>query len=205
MNCDNNSSEANRNISKTEDVSEKQIPNEDSILDDNLDKEKVSFEQETEKINENYYLKDNLNSQTFRNGDKIKLATTKGEWLEACHKGLPVCCYYNFDIKSKNLGLLYNYNAFIDKRNLAPKGFRLLNEDDELPNNLTIKTQGGTFAGQEAQFFGKNEFTLFWSLCINGDPSMNKYCFWKILPEDSPIFFEDFPECQGMFVRCIKE
>ena len=160
---------------------------------------------ETEKINETYYLKNNLNSQTFRNGDKINLVKTKDEWLEACQKGMPVCCYYNFDFKSENLGLLYNYYALIDNRNLSPEGFRLLNENDELPNNLTIKTQGGTYSGKAAQFFGKNEFTLFWSLCIDSDPEINTYCYWKILPEDNPIIFEDFPKCQGMFIRCIKE
>ena len=160
---------------------------------------------ETEQINEKTYLKNNLNSQKFRNGDAIKFVTTKAEWLEACRKREPACCYYNFDIKSKNIGLLYNYYAFIDGRNLAPDGFRLLNENDELPNNLTIKVQGGTLAGQAGTFFGKNEFTLFWSLCIDGDPFINKYCFWKILPEDSPLFFEKFPLCQGMFIRCIKE
>jgi hypothetical protein len=160
---------------------------------------------ETEKINEKIYLKNNLNSQTFRNGDKIKLATTMGEWLEACHKGIPVCCYFDFDIKSENIGLLYNYHALIDNRNLAPEGFRLLTENDELPNNLTIKNHGGTLSGQAGQFFGENEFTLFWSLCIDGIPGIDKYCFWKILPEDSPLFFEDFPQKQGMFIRCIKE
>ena len=160
---------------------------------------------ETEKFNENIYLKNNLNSLKFRNGDAIKLVTTKAEWLDACHKRVPACCYYNFDIKLENIGLLYNYYAFIDGRNLAPEGFRLLNENDELPNRLTIKMHGGTLASQAANFSGKNEFTIFWSLCIDGDPYINKYCFWKILPEDSPVIFEEFPECQGMFIRCIKE
>ena len=160
---------------------------------------------ETEQINENTYLKNNLNSQKFRNGDAIKFTTTMTEWLDACRKSVPACCYYNFDVKSENIGLLYNYYAFIDDRNLAPEGFRLLSENDELPNSLSIKIQGGTLAGRAGAFFGKNEFTLFWSLCIDGDPEINNYCFWKILPEDNPIIFEEFPECQGMYIRCIKE
>lgn len=150
---------------------------------------------ETEQINKNIFIKNNLNSLKFINGDAIKLATTKAEWLDACRKRVPACCYFNFNIKSENIGLLYNYYTFIDARNLAPEGFRLLNENDELPNSLTIKIQGGTLAGQAGTFFGKNEFTLFWSLCIDGDPSINKYCLWKILPEDNPMIFDEFPEC----------
>jgi len=164
-----------------------------------------SIDNESETINEITYMKNNLNNVTFRNGDTIKLATNQAEWLETCRKGIPACCYYNFDNKSEIIGLLYNYYAFIDGRNLAPKGFRLLNENDELPNSLTIKVQGGTLAGQTGEFFGKNEFTLFWSLCIDYEPYVNHFCFWKILPEDNPIIFEKFPECQGMFIRCIKE
>jgi hypothetical protein len=160
---------------------------------------------ETEQINENTYLKNNLNNQKFRNGDAIKFTSTATEWLDACRNRVPACCYYNFDVKSENIGLLYNYYAFIDGRNLAPEGFRLLSENDELPNTLSMKIQGGTLAGQAGTFFGKNEFTLFWSLCIDGVPGINNYCFWKILPEDSPIIFEEFPECQGMYIRCIKE
>ena len=41
INCNNNSPEPNQNISKIEEVSEKQIPNEDSMLDENLDKENI--------------------------------------------------------------------------------------------------------------------------------------------------------------------
>lgn len=151
------------------------------------------------------YLKKNLNSITFRNGEKIFLATNKSEWLNACSKKIPACCFYNFNPKLENVGLLYNYFAFIDKRNLAPYGFRLINENDELPNNLSINIHGGTLAGEAGEFFGLNEFTLFWTLCTEGIVGVSKYCFWKILPENASIFFQEFPVCQGMFVRCIKE
>ena len=165
----------------------------------------IPTDSETETINGITFMKKNLNSIAFRNGDKIKIAISKEEWLDACRKGLPICCNYNFEPKMENIGHLYNYYAFTDGRNLAPKGFRLLNENDELPNSLTIKEQGGTLAGQTGEFFGKNEFTLFWSLCIDYEPYVNHFCFWKILPDDNPIIFEKFPECQGMFIRCIKE
>ncbi len=160
---------------------------------------------ETETINQITYMKNNLSSVNFRNGDKIHLANSKAEWLKACRNGLATCCFYNFDPKMENLGLLYNYSALNDQRNIAPNGFRLMNENDELPPNLTIKMHGGTFAGQVGEYFGINEFTLFWSLCSESDSYFNKYCFWKILPVDNPIIFNEFPECQGMYVRCIKE
>jgi hypothetical protein len=160
---------------------------------------------ETETINEIIYMNKNLSSVNFRNGDKIHLATSKADWLDACRKDLPSCCFYNFDPKMEKNGLLYNYSALTDQRNIAPIGFRLMNENDLLPNNLSIIMHGGTYAGQEGDFFGINEFTLFWSLCTESDSYFNKYCYWKILPEDNPIFFENFPEYQGMFVRCIKE
>ena len=173
-----------------------------SILNSKLSS---SIDSETETINGITFMKKNLNSIAFRNGDKIKIAISKEEWLDACRIGLPICCNYNFDPKMENLGHLYNYYAFTDGRNLAPEGFRLLNENDELPNSLTIEVQGGTLAGQTGDFFGVNEFSLFWSRCTDSDAYFNKYCFWKILPENNPIIFENFPECQGMFIRCIKE
>jgi uncharacterized protein (TIGR02145 family) len=166
---------------------------------------KETNNEETETINGITFMKNNLNSITFRNGDKIKIAKSKKEWLDACRKDLPTCCYYNFDPKMENLGYLYNYNAFTDKRNIAPIGYRLLTENDDLPETLTIKLHGGTLAGLNGSFFGINEFSLFWSRCTDNDPSFNKYCFWKILPENSPLIFETFPEYQGMFIRCIKE
>jgi uncharacterized protein (TIGR02145 family) len=166
---------------------------------------KENNNEETETINGITFMKKNLNSIAFRNGDKIKIAISKEEWLDACRKGLPICCNYNFDPKMENLGYLYNYNAFTDERNIAPEGYRLLTENDNHPETLTIKMNGGTLAGQNGEFFGVNEFSLFWSRCTDSDASFNKYCFWKILPENSPIMFETFPENQGMFIRCIKE
>ena len=93
----------------------------------------------------------------FSSGDTIKLANTNAEWMNACKRHLPICCYYDYNKENKELGLLFNFYAFSDKRNLAPAGLRLLNEHDELTEDSPLNFYGGTYSGSENKFLGINK------------------------------------------------
>lgn len=81
----------------------------------------------------------NLNQTTFRNGDPIRNAKTRAEWLYCLDNGIPAYCAYNNDTTlSKKYGLLYNWFAIADPRGLAPENTRVANNDDF--SNLYIHT-----------------------------------------------------------------
>ncbi len=67
----------------------------------------------------------NYNGSVFRNGDAIKEAKTKEEWLRLGYREEAAWCYYGFDSKNQSLGKLYNYYAISDPRNIAPVGWEV--------------------------------------------------------------------------------
>jgi uncharacterized protein (TIGR02145 family) len=74
------------------------------------------------KIENQIWMAENLNLDTFRNGDPIPHAKTDAEWERAGKSGHPAWCYYKNDHKN---GKLYNWHAVNDPRGLAPKGWRV--------------------------------------------------------------------------------
>ncbi len=81
-------------------------------------------------INSNW-MSTNLEVSEFRNGDTILFAKTIEEWRYAAQNKEPACCYFNYDsVNSKQHGKLYNRYAIIDKRGLAPEGYRIPTLDD---------------------------------------------------------------------------
>ena len=68
----------------------------------------------------------NLNADSFRNGDKIKIVENAEEWEELGRKQEPACCWYRNDILfGATYGRLYNWFAISDARGLAPVGWRI--------------------------------------------------------------------------------
>jgi uncharacterized protein (TIGR02145 family) len=87
----------------------------------------------------------NLNVNEFRNGDQIPEAKTTEEWISAMKERKAVWCYYNNqESLGKLYGKLYNFYAVTDKRNIAPIGFRVSNQNDwiELEEFLGEKFSG---------------------------------------------------------------
>lgn len=83
------------------------------------------------RIGQQVWMQRNLDVITFRNGDSIFNAQTDEDWLFAAKNKIPAWCYYNNDKElGKKYGVLYNQYAFVDKRNLAPRGWRLPTMDD---------------------------------------------------------------------------
>lgn len=85
---------------------------------------KSSFE--TVEIGSQVWMVKNLNVSTFRNGDRIPVAYTNEEWIQAGKKCKPAWCYYDNDPENgKKYGKLYNWYAVNDPRGLALKGWHV--------------------------------------------------------------------------------
>ncbi len=65
----------------------------------------------------------NLKATRYNNGDPIPLETLFGEWSS---KTTGAYCYYDNQVAYRDtFGLLYNYYAVIDSRNICPAGFHV--------------------------------------------------------------------------------
>jgi len=89
-----------------------------------IDQNKNSFR--IVKIGEQTWMAENLNVQTFRNGDTIYHAKTSKDWVFANENKKPAWCYYENDtLQHKKQGKLYNWYAIIDVRGIAPQGWHI--------------------------------------------------------------------------------
>ena len=98
------------------------------------------------KIGNQVWMKENLNTHKFQNGDLIPYAKSMVEWDSLNKAKQPAFCYYNNNPKNEKLyGKLYNWWAVIDKRGLAPKGFHVPSDKEWA---LLVDFLGGNeFAG----------------------------------------------------------
>jgi uncharacterized protein (TIGR02145 family) len=90
--------------------------------------ESVFFD--TVKIGDQVWMKRDLDVSKYRNGDEIKQVQDRNEWVNADYGAW---CYYNNSIQIFNdirKGRLYNLEAVLDERGLAPKGWRIANDED---------------------------------------------------------------------------
>jgi uncharacterized protein (TIGR02145 family) len=92
------------------------------------------------------WMKNNLDVSTFNNGDQIVEVKTMEELLNANKQKIAAWCYYDFNNSNGNIfGKLYNYYTIIDKRSVAPDGFRIPAMKDW--NNLIEYAGGDEIAG----------------------------------------------------------
>jgi uncharacterized protein (TIGR02145 family) len=83
------------------------------------------------RIGNQIWMTDNLNVDTFQNGDKIMMASSPFEWKKCLQEKIPAWCYYNNDsTNAEKYGKLYNWYGVSDSRNLAPKGWRIPTSND---------------------------------------------------------------------------
>ncbi|MEN9440868.1 MAG: hypothetical protein RLZ33_944 [Bacteroidota bacterium] len=74
---------------------------------------------------------ENLDVETFRNGDTIPEAKTDKDWMKACKEGKPAWCYNDNDsINGKKYGKLYNGYVISDPRGLAPEGWHIPSNEE---------------------------------------------------------------------------
>jgi len=86
---------------------------------------------EAVEIGNQVWMKGNLETDTFLNGDLIPQARTAEEWLRAGIEGKPAWCYY-LDNECLVLfsGKLYNFFAIEDPRGIAPLGWHVATDED---------------------------------------------------------------------------
>lgn len=81
-------------------------------------------------IGKQYWLKENLKTFHYSNGDSIPLVSRYAEWSNL---SIGACCYPNNNINNFNdYGLLYNFYTVIDSRNVCPVGWRVPTDSDWL-------------------------------------------------------------------------
>jgi uncharacterized protein (TIGR02145 family) len=83
------------------------------------------------KIGDQTWMTQNLNLDTFRNGDIIPEVRSQKEWDEAGKNRKPAWCYYNNDTSNGvKYGKLYNWYAVNDTRGLAPRGWHIPEKEE---------------------------------------------------------------------------
>jgi len=81
-------------------------------------------------------MSENLNVDTFRNGDSIPQAKSIEEWILALNNKQSAYCYFNNHKiqddpqNGDKYGKLYNCYAVKDKRELSPKGWHIPSYDE---------------------------------------------------------------------------
>lgn len=125
------------------------------------------------KIGNQVWSQQNLRYTSFENGDELFHAKTEEQWLKAYNDKIPAYCGYdNDELFSKGYGMLYNWFAIIDKRQLPPTGWHiphvlevvtLLNELDNSDSmNYTNFLGDNKFFGQKNSAGGKLKATDHW-------------------------------------------
>ena len=97
-------------------------------------------------INNQRWMSENLNVDTFRNGDLIPEARTNEEWIKLGEEQKPAWCYFDNDPKNREkYGRLYNWFAVNDPRGLAPIGWHIPTDSEW--NTLVLFLGGESRAG----------------------------------------------------------
>jgi hypothetical protein len=114
---------------------------------------------------------ENLNVSTFRNGDEIFEAKTNDEWHYCALKQMPAWCYFeNNSQNGKILGKLYNAFCILDKRDIAPIGWKIASGAWEMMLKITPQKSGyRNYNGNFSSF-------------------QNKYYYWKFLNRNAEDF-----------------
>ena len=80
------------------------------------------------KIGSQWWMAENLKVTHYRNGDAIPNVTDNTEWANL---STGACCAYNNDNGNvATYGLLYNWYAVVDSRNLAPSGWHVPTDEE---------------------------------------------------------------------------
>lgn len=78
------------------------------------------------KIGNQIWMKSNLDTEVFNNGDTIQEVQSNPEWLKLKESKQPAWCYPNSDASlGETLGKLYNGYTIDDSRGVAPKGWHV--------------------------------------------------------------------------------
>ncbi|MBN2105636.1 fibrobacter succinogenes major paralogous domain-containing protein [bacterium] len=98
---------------------------------------------QTIKIGSQWWMAENLKVKHYRNGDLIPYVPKELDWYKLYTHG---CCIYDSDTSNFNTyGLLYNWHAVNDWRDIAPEGWHVPSEGEW--QTLMVTLGGDTIAG----------------------------------------------------------
>lgn len=168
------------------------------------------------------WMSKNLEVITFRNGDPIPQAKSEKDWVNAGNKQQPAWCYYqNVPTNGEKYGIIYNWWAINDPRGLAPKGWRIPNDEDfstllanyqnnrELAYAVFIKggvsglnfPLGGWRGRKEGDFKDIDVYAAIWSLTEKG----KWVSYLELNAQFQVAGMREAGKGSGLYVRCIKE
>ena len=169
------------------------------------------------KIFSQEWMTENLNVDTYRNGESILYAENPKQWASFNQQNKGCYCYFKYDSKKgKRFGKLYNGYAVLDARGLAPSGFQVASGVDLVK---MVENSGGKYAinNQPSKGF---DFTSSDFGCVDefGEMSKKSYSFWSsnINPESEESAFvlgisKNYLEFSfdylrmGYYVRCLQD
>ena len=182
----------------------------------------------TVRIGDQIWMAENLRVKHYQNGDAIEYVTTQPKW-KILKSG--AYCYCNNSISNSTIyGLLYNFYAVMDSRNIAPLGWKVASDSDwsELENYLgsnagcqlkivaplvwvdisKCQQEVCGFNALPAGFRDASDSNFFLGIGSSAyfwTWSNNKVYFRYIRSDDSKIFNAPGSQKIGLSVRCIKE
>jgi uncharacterized protein (TIGR02145 family) len=179
----------------------------------------VPGDQPSKKIGDQIWMTKNLDVSTFSNGDHIPEVKTDEEWIEAVVNKKPAWCYYENNSSNGPIhGKLYNGFAMMDRRGLAPEGYRIATDEDwvilaaylggrdtagsELKNDKSLNALPGGYRNSDGRFYGIGVNGYWWSsTAIFGD------VMWNVVlnPKNSVVFRNYSQQSQGLYVHCVKK
>lgn len=182
-------------------------------------------------IGKQEWMASNLDVEKFANGEPILHAKTTKEWEKAGQDGVPAWCYYNNDPQlGAQYGKLYNWHAVSDSRGLAPKGWRIPNDEDwdilignmgnknnaggrlksttgwidggngEIEDGFNVYPTGGRY--NNGTFSSKGASAFFWS----ASDHLMFYGRYRVIHHNkSSIEDNSLDKSYGFSVRCVRD
>jgi uncharacterized protein (TIGR02145 family) len=175
------------------------------------------------------WMTENLKNVKYRTGEMISNLTSATDWKKAT---FGACCYYNNNPGNAAYGLLYNWAAITDSRNITPKGWHVATYDDWVklinflgpdsagaklkemgiahwssPNAGAINSVGftalpGGLRNPDGTFGYINDFGNWWT-STEFDSSNGRYWYLRSDKIDTRKDYDN--KMYGYSVRCVKD
>ncbi len=167
------------------------------------------------RIGQQVWLAENLKVKRFRNGDPLPFANGSAQWRKGATPA--VCAYENDPDVPVGYGLLYNWYAVTDPRNICPEGWRVPNDIDwrilvaglgeDLVAGKKLNESGfralyGGYRNIRGEFFSQGEYGFYWT---STEENETEAWSWFIQYDWQGITRIENHKNYGFSVRCIKE
>ena len=182
------------------------------------------------KIGNQIWMKENLNTTHFRNGEDIYIVTNNGAW---CDLNLSCYCNYgNTESNAKTYGRMYNWYS-VNTGSLCPNGWHVPSDAEwtiltnylegeaiaggklketglahwNSPNTEASNSSGftalpGGFRNFDGEFYNIGISGHWWSSTkINANSSMLRRLYYS----DVKVFKGSYNKLSGLSVRCLKD